>query len=105
MKKLLLFVACGLLIFQSCKKYEDGPSFSLRSKASRLEGKWGVEKRILNGAGQIPIADDLDNTWVFASDKKLLLSTRVIKQHHSFGSFHLIKPVYSLKTLLLAVLK
>jgi len=40
MKKLLLVLACGLMILQSCKKYEDGPAFSLRSKAARLEGKW-----------------------------------------------------------------
>lgn len=28
--------------FSSCKKYEDGPSLSLRTKKSRLTGEWEV---------------------------------------------------------------
>ncbi|MDG2370036.1 MAG: glycoside hydrolase family 43 C-terminal domain-containing protein [Flavobacteriales bacterium] len=30
------------LNFHSCKKYDDGPAFSLRSKTSRLTGEWEV---------------------------------------------------------------
>jgi len=32
------------LNFSSCKKYEDGPMFSLRTKTARLTGTWEVVK-------------------------------------------------------------
>lgn len=33
-----------MLNFNSCKKYEDGPGFSLKSKKGRLAGDWEVVK-------------------------------------------------------------
>lgn len=44
-KKKNLLIAAALvtvLNFQSCKKYDDGPSFSLRSVKNRLAGEWEV---------------------------------------------------------------
>lgn len=32
-----------LLNFTSCKKYEEGPTFSLRSKTARLTGEWTLD--------------------------------------------------------------
>lgn len=40
-----LFLAATVITvlnFQSCSKYEDGPSFSLRTKKARLAGEWEV---------------------------------------------------------------
>ena len=40
-----LFLAATVITvlnFQSCGKYEDGPSFSLRTKKARLVGDWEV---------------------------------------------------------------
>ena len=37
---LMLAIAAA---FSSCKKYEEGPGFSLRSPEGRLEGTWKVE--------------------------------------------------------------
>ena len=45
--KILLFSI--LLSFVSCKKYEDGPAFSLMSKKARLANIWKVDTYILNG--------------------------------------------------------
>lgn len=42
-----LMLAAAVVIalnFSSCGKYEDGPSFSLMSKKSRLTGEWEVVK-------------------------------------------------------------
>lgn len=42
-----LMLAAAIVIalnFSSCGKYEDGPSFSLMSKTSRLTGEWEVVK-------------------------------------------------------------
>ena len=35
-------IGSGILGLESCKKYEDGPAFSLRSKKARLTGEWQV---------------------------------------------------------------
>ncbi len=44
-QKLLLAAAVVVMLnFTSCKKYEDGPAFSLRSKTARLTGEWEVVK-------------------------------------------------------------
>jgi hypothetical protein len=43
--KSTLFLAATVITvlnFQSCSKYEDGPSFSLRTKKARLAGDWEV---------------------------------------------------------------
>ena len=48
--KPLIFLAAAaitVLNFQSCKKYDDGPAFSLRSKKARLTGEWELVK--ING--------------------------------------------------------
>lgn len=39
---LLAATVVTILNFSSCGKYEDGPSFSLRSKKARLTGEWEV---------------------------------------------------------------
>lgn len=36
--------------FFSCKKYPDGPSFSLRTKTERLSNTWKIESYKFNGA-------------------------------------------------------
>jgi hypothetical protein len=47
MKKLIVFslvVFFAMVSFNSCKKYEDGPRLSLRSKTNRLVGEWKLSK-------------------------------------------------------------
>lgn len=41
-----------ILIFQGCKKYPDGPAFSLLSKKQRLCGTWVMDNYIVNGVDQ-----------------------------------------------------
>ncbi len=43
-RNLILFIF--LFAFVSCKKYEEGPFISLRSKINRIEGKWKFQKFI-----------------------------------------------------------
>ncbi|MDP2174298.1 MAG: lipocalin family protein [Bacteroidota bacterium] len=68
MKKLLFPLVCLMFVFSSCKKYEDGPGFSLRSKTARVAGEWKVEKQIENGQDLPLTPDDKDDTWVFKKD-------------------------------------
>jgi len=51
--KLLFVVAIiASLAFSSCKKYEEGPSLTLRSRTSRLTGEWKITKELENGSAQ-----------------------------------------------------
>ena len=53
-QKLLLAAALvTVLNFQSCKKYDDGPTFSLKTKKSRLTREWEVVKIYDNEGTQI----------------------------------------------------
>ncbi len=59
-KNFLLLVAAVVVLFNfsSCKKYPDGPSFSLRSKTDRLTGTW----KIVDGDNY---NNDVDITFTF----------------------------------------
>ncbi len=51
--KLLFVIAIiASLAFSSCKKYEEGPSLTLRSRTSRLTGEWKITKELENGSAQ-----------------------------------------------------
>lgn len=47
----------GLIVLGSCKKYEDGPVVSLRSKKERVANNWKVEKAYDDGED---VTDDFD---------------------------------------------
>jgi len=51
MKKLFLFfmITTFVVTFNSCKKYDDGPMFSVLSTKARLTNIWTIEKEFLNG--------------------------------------------------------
>ncbi len=40
LKTLLFVISVSLFVFTGCKKYEDGPLISFKSKMKRLEGEW-----------------------------------------------------------------
>lgn len=44
---LTIFLLSVVLV--ACGKYEEGPGFSLKSKKSRLAGKWKIESATFNG--------------------------------------------------------
>lgn len=93
-KSLVPLFIISFLLVSGCKKYDDGPTISLRSKTSRLTGNWeivnnnggfnNVEQYIQfdeNGAYQHIIQDNygiLTNevgNWEWANDKKNLIIT------------------------------
>ena len=98
MKKLfvvLVLVAFGFSM-NSCKKYEDGPTLSLRSKSARLVNTWVIEKAMNAGIDvtsmyptdyQLSIMKDntyeiatnglkISGTWEFTEDKEGLKLTQ-----------------------------
>ncbi len=66
-KHVSLLMAATLVVvinFSSCKKYDDGPSLSLRTKKSRLAGEWEVVE--INGQSQSNSGYDM--IWEFEKD-------------------------------------
>lgn len=45
----LMVALASTLLFASCKKYEEGPAISLRSKKERVANTWEIEKAMRNG--------------------------------------------------------
>lgn len=48
--KTALLLSLGFfLIWTSCKKYEEGPAFTLRTAKARITGEWKYEKYVIDG--------------------------------------------------------
>ena len=73
---LLVATVVTVLNFQSCKKYDDGPGFSLRSVTNRLTGEWEVVD--IQGQGNL----DGDVTMEFEKDGDFKLTY----QYSYYGS-------------------
>ncbi|MFL5765976.1 MAG: hypothetical protein ACJ77K_18675 [Bacteroidia bacterium] len=69
-----IVLICAIVFTAGCKKYDDGPAFSLMTKKARLSNVWQVEKYILNGT---------DKT----TDYRALISRERMEIYHS-GKFH-----------------
>ena len=87
-----------ILNFQSCSKYEDGPSFSLRTKKGRLVGDWELVK--INGqspeaymnssSGSWSSVSNVDIEWEFESDgdwKRKASWQRTSNNPNGYGSY------------------
>ena len=49
----IIFALCiAGLFFSGCKKYPDGPTFSFRSRSTRLSGTWYIDHYFINGTDQ-----------------------------------------------------
>lgn len=55
----LCVIASSLIFFDGCKKYEDGPMLSFRSKKARVEGNWKVDKYTVDGIDVLNHSDNL----------------------------------------------
>ena len=89
MKKLsILFAAFAVFFLVSCGKYEEGPGLSLRSKASRIDGSWKVEKYTEDGTDLT--SDYATLTFEFTKDGSFTISDNYLGQVFSeTGSWEL----------------
>lgn len=62
-KSLLLIVLSFVVVLSSCKKYEEGPMLSLRSKSARVANTWKVEHATYNGADITSLYADYRETY------------------------------------------
>ena len=49
MKKIISALVVVIILVSSCKKYPDGPEFTLLTKKERISGNWKLEQVIVNG--------------------------------------------------------
>jgi len=64
---LFLVVAFASVSFTACKKYEDGPALSLRSKAERVANEWQLQK-VTNNEVDVTDTYEDDFLWTFTKD-------------------------------------
>jgi len=58
-KATAILAAVAISSFQGCKKYEEGPGFSLRTKKMRLTGEWELDK-LTAADGTVTTSMDLE---------------------------------------------
>lgn len=71
MKKHIIFLLLGLIIITGCKKYEEGPALSLRSKEKRLCQEWNLDKFTYNDEA---ITYQDNQKWVFRENGTLTIT-------------------------------
>lgn len=67
--KLTTLLLAAALVFgsTSCKKYEEGPGLSLRTKTARVAGDWEIEKYI-SADGTVDTDVEGEGTYTFDKD-------------------------------------
>jgi hypothetical protein len=73
MKKLLsIFFIGTLLLVSACGKYEEGPSFSLRSKKARVANDWAIAYAYDFDEQKETTAEYQNKTWEFTKEGEFI---------------------------------
>ncbi|HEY0030578.1 MAG TPA: hypothetical protein VGC65_07460 [Bacteroidia bacterium] len=91
MKQLLKFFPffLCLLWLSSCKKYEDGPAFSLMTKKARIANIWKVDKYLLNGE------DKTSSYRLFVTREKLVIYQSGEFSYNEISNWSWAAPAYT----------
>ncbi len=65
-----VLLLASLIVNAGCKKYEEGPAISLRSKKARLTGQWKIDKATDLEDGSDITADFAGEIWEFTKDEE-----------------------------------
>lgn len=65
---LALIAVCSLVLLGGCKKYEEGPSLSLKSKKARVANEWKVDYAFDYVDNIDVLQDYVGETWTFEKD-------------------------------------
>ncbi len=63
----LIAIAASVATLDSCKKYEEGPAFSLRTKKARLTGDWKIAS-VTNDGNDITSSFNSNFEWDIEGD-------------------------------------
>jgi hypothetical protein len=110
-RSILLFIA-SIFFVTACKKYENGPFLSLRSKTGRVANTWRVASYTINGVDSTATLININYTetyeksgafsynstvghssgkWDFLLDNKDILRAGVLGQGASSKILHILK--------------
>ena len=64
---LAMAIVVALISFTSCKKYDEGPTLSLKSKKARVANEWKIEYAYNIYHGRVVTQDYEGETWEFDS--------------------------------------
>lgn len=71
MRKYTLIIAlasfCALLTISSCKKYEEGPYLSFKSREDRISNTWGID-RIYKNDEELTVTQQEGWKWTFSKN-------------------------------------
>ena len=90
MKNSILILCLSLALAIGCKKYPDGPNFSLKTPEKRLVGKWKVTSFIIKGEDQFL-------TGYYGGNTKLPCGTFTNPKYCSNNSGSLTSVTYEFK--------
>lgn len=77
-KTSLFFLSLILIVsLSSCKKYENGPSLSFRSRTARLENNWKVASYTINGIDFTTALTSINYTESYDKDGNYAYSSSV----------------------------
>lgn len=79
MQKVLIVIVSLICLLSSCKKYEEGPSFTLLSKKSRLANTWKIDSYFENGVDKTSDALIVFKDFVLVIDKNNMKYTKTFK--------------------------
>lgn len=71
MKKTVIMSAIMLIgsgMFTGCKKYEEGPALSLKSKKARVANEWKIQYAFDLEDGEVVTSDFSGETWEFSKN-------------------------------------
>lgn len=60
---LLLVAVAGITTIEGCKKYDDGPAISFRSRAERVANNWKVDSYNMNDNNQTSLVADYKESF------------------------------------------
>ncbi len=76
MKKILLLFSASILVLASCKKYQEGPSFTLLGKKARLANTWALEAFYENDENKTSDAQSIFKDFTLVLDKNNMKYTK-----------------------------
>jgi hypothetical protein len=82
----LLFVLATISVLASCKKYEDGPLISLRSREARIANDWRIERAMDGGDDVTGLFDQYELRLTKGKDATLTANYTLLGIHFEFST-------------------
>ncbi len=80
----IVLIALVAILVSNCKKYEEGPAFTLLTKKARISNTWELDKYYENGV------DKTNDAKTAFKDFKLIIDKNNMKYSKSFSAFGLL---------------